>query len=95
MEWHDRVQQFLSCGVMIPAVGQGALGVEVRESDDFVRSLVKPLNDDSTALCVNAERAFLEGMGGGCQTPMGAFCRERNGEITFQAFSANEDGSDL
>jgi hydroxymethylbilane synthase len=95
MEWHDRVQQFLSCGVMIPAVGQGALGVEVRESDDFVRSLVKPLNDDSTALCVNAERAFLEGMGGGCQTPMGAFCRERNGEITFQAFSANEDGSDF
>lgn len=92
--WVDRIQQHLGCDIMIPAVGQGALGLEIRSNDERTQMLISPLNHLATELCVQAERAFLAGMGGGCQTPMGAFCRERDGDIVFQAFAANEDGGD-
>ncbi|MFQ5651191.1 MAG: hydroxymethylbilane synthase [bacterium] len=93
MGWQDRIQEFLSCEVMIPAVGQGALGIEARAEDVQTLHLVAPLDDEVTAKCVAAERVFLQGMGGGCQTPMAAFCRQRDGKIVFQAFHALEDGS--
>ncbi|MFQ6112936.1 MAG: hydroxymethylbilane synthase [bacterium] len=95
MDWLDRVQQFLGCEIMIPAVGQGALGIEIREEDAETQKLVKPLNDQATEITIKAERELLEAMGGGCQTPMGAFCRVRDGQVVFQAFSAREDGSDF
>jgi hydroxymethylbilane synthase len=95
MNWLDRIQEYLSCEIMIPAVGQGALGIEIREEDQETQALIKPLNDRITEIAVQAERKFLEGMGGGCQTPMGAFCRVRDEEVVFQAFIANEDGSNL
>ncbi|MFQ5676284.1 MAG: hydroxymethylbilane synthase, partial [bacterium] len=72
MGWLDRVHEFLSCSMMIPAVGQGALGIEVRENDGRTLRLIEPLTDSKTEMAVKAERAFLSGMGGGCQTPMGA-----------------------
>ena len=95
MGWDDRIQQYLSCDVMIPAVGQGALGIEIREGDGETQVLLEPLSDAATAIAVKAERAFLAGMGGGCQTPMGAFCRERDGEIIMHAFCSDEDGSNF
>lgn len=93
MDWVDRIQQYLSCEIMIPAVGQGALGIEARENDEDILTLIEPLNDHETEITVKAERFFLKTMGGGCQMPMGAFCRARDGWIVFQAFSAQEDGS--
>ncbi|MFQ5708589.1 MAG: hydroxymethylbilane synthase [bacterium] len=95
MGWEDRIQQYLSCGVMIPAVAQGALGIEIRADDEETLALIAPLNDSSTRRAVQAERRFLQQMGGGCQTPMGAFCREREGTIVFQAFCAEADGSNF
>lgn len=92
MHWLERVQEYLSCEVMIPAVGQGALGIEIREEDEETQELIAPLNDPTTEVTVKAERLFLEAMGGGCQTPMAAFCRVRDNEVVFQAFSAHEDG---
>jgi len=92
MGWEDRIEEYLSCGLMIPAVGQGALGIEVRLDDEGTRDVLAPLNDHTTQECVEAERAFLAAMGGGCQTPMAAFCRERNGEVVLHAFHASEDG---
>lgn len=91
--WEDQIKEYLGCEVMIPAVGQGALGLEIRADDERTQNLISALNHPVTEMCVRAERTFLAGMGGGCQTPMGAFCRERGGEIVFQAFEAGEDGS--
>lgn len=93
MGWHDRIQQFLKCDLMVPAVGQGALAIETRNRDAATKQIVSSLNCSKTDRAVTAERLFMEGMGGGCQSPMGAFCRERNGEIIFHAFYAAQDGS--
>jgi hydroxymethylbilane synthase len=95
MGWAHRVQAYLSCGTMIPAVGQGALGIEVRSSDKQTKARIAVLHDATTAIAVHAERRFLAGMGGGCQTPMGAYCRVRQERVVFNAFNADEDGSNL
>lgn len=95
MGWRHRIQQFLSCDLMIPAVGQGALGIEIREGDERALELIGPLNDTATGRAVKAERLFLQHMGGGCQTPMAAFCRLREGKVVFQAFCADEDGGNF
>ncbi|NIT60142.1 MAG: hydroxymethylbilane synthase [Aliifodinibius sp.] len=95
MGWDVQIQQYLSCGEMIPAVGQGALGIEIREDDETTRKLIEFLNDPATEMSVKAERHFLQRMGGGCQTPMAAFCRERDGNVAFQGFCADEDGGNF
>ena len=95
LKWQDRIHQFLSCELMIPAVGQGALGIEIRQDDEETGNLIAPLNDHETEIAVKAERSFLEHLGGGCQTPMAAFCRVRNGKVVLQGFSANEHGKDF
>jgi hydroxymethylbilane synthase len=58
---------------MLPCVGQGAIGLETREDDERIAQVVQGLNDGDTFHCVTAERALLRGMGGGCQTPIGAY----------------------
>ena len=93
MGWLDKIQQYLDFDLMIPAVGQGAVGIEIRDDDQATAALLKPLNHPLTEIAVNAERKFLATMGGGCQTPMGAFCEINNGEMIFRAFVADEDGS--
>lgn len=74
---------------MIPAVGQGALGVEIRADDERTLQLVKPLDDLSTRRCTLAERRFLLEMGGGCDVPMGAHATIENGNACFTAFVAD------
>ncbi|MCG8608127.1 hydroxymethylbilane synthase [bacterium] len=93
MGWETRIQQYLSCGTMIPAVGQGALGIEIRQDDDATASLIAPLNDNQTEIAITAERTFLHQMGGGCQTPTAAFCRVRDQDAVLQGFCTNDDGT--
>lgn len=95
MGWEARIQEYFSCEAVVPAVGQGALGVEVRQEDDRTRELVAPLHHEATARAVEAERAFLLGMGGGCRTPVAAFCRVRDGQAEFVACRADEDGGNF
>ena len=57
---------------MLPCVGQAAIGIEIRDGDDFAAQICAELNDIETHQCVAAERAFLKGMGGGCQSPVAA-----------------------
>jgi len=59
----------------IPAVGQGALGVEVRKDDPKVQEMIRRLDHPETRICVEAERAFLRRLAGGCQVPLGAYAR--------------------
>lgn len=73
MGWEDRVSAYLPPEVCLPAVGQGALGIECRADDAELRKLLALYNDADTALTVAAERTFLGALNGGCQVPIGAY----------------------
>ncbi len=77
----------LDTGVMLPCVGQGAVGIESREQDDKVTTICKRLNHFNTHQCVAAERAFLAGMGGGCQSPVAAYAEAGDGQLRMRALS--------
>ncbi|PWV92023.1 hydroxymethylbilane synthase [Paenibacillus cellulosilyticus] len=72
MGWESRIHDRLPIDICVPAVGQGALGIECRESDAGVRELLSLLNDPVSELAVRAERSFLGALNGGCQIPIGA-----------------------
>ncbi len=77
---------------MLPAVGQGALGLECRSDDGPTGALLEPLNDPATRLAVLAERALLRGLGGGCQVPIGAAATVRNGVVSLRGVVLDPDG---
>jgi hydroxymethylbilane synthase len=72
---------------MLPCVGQGALGLEVRDGHERAATVCERLNDLTTLQCVTAERAFLAGMGGGCQSPVAAYGEVINGQLRLRAVS--------
>ena len=74
MGWQDRISSNIPVDVCLPAVGQGALGIECRENDGQIRELLSLINDLETELTVRAERSFLGALNGGCQVPIGAYC---------------------
>lgn len=74
MGWEDRISALVPTDVCVPAVGQGALGIECRETDSQIRQLLDLLNDRESELAVRAERSFLGALNGGCQVPIGAYC---------------------
>jgi len=86
------ISQWLPLTLMLPAVGQGALAVEVRESDEEVRALVQPLNHPPTERAVSAERAFLSALGGGCTVPVAAHAAVADGRLVLQGLVANLNG---
>jgi len=73
--------------LMLPCVGQGALGIEIREGDERVAVICERLNHFNTRQCVTAERAFLRAMGGGCQSPIAAYAEVVGNEIRLRAAS--------
>jgi hydroxymethylbilane synthase len=78
---------------MLPAVGQGTLGIEIREEDDRTAGLVRPLDHPETRAASAAERAFLGAMGGTCTTPLAAYARYEGGRLRLDAFVATPDGA--
>ena len=85
--------QYLPPALMLPAVGQGALAVEVRESDEEVRGLVQRLNHPPTERAVSAERAFLSALGGGCAVPVAAHASVSDGRLNLQGMVTDPDGT--
>ena len=85
-------QQDLTPPDFLPAVGQGALGVEMREDRQDVRELLSFMEDEPTRLCVMAERSFLRRLDGGCQVPIAAHAVLEEGELSLQALVAGTDG---
>jgi hydroxymethylbilane synthase len=86
------ISQWLPLTLMLPAVGQGALAVEVRESDEEVRTLVQPLNHSPTERAVSAERAFLSALGGGCTVPVAAHAAVADGRLDIEGLVATLNG---
>jgi hydroxymethylbilane synthase len=73
LNMHDRIQQTLTSEISLPAVGQGAVGIECRNDDKELHALLAPLNHKDTAQCVLAERAMNAKLEGGCQVPIAGF----------------------
>ena len=81
----------LDTDLMLPCVGQAAIGLEIREDDGRVAKITERLNHFNTFTAVTAERAFLRGMGGGCQSPVGAHAVIEGTTIRMQAVSFLND----
>jgi hydroxymethylbilane synthase len=81
----------LDLDVMLPCVGQGAIGIEIRADDERIGKIVERLNHFNTFHAVTAERAFLRGMGGGCQSPVGAYAEISGSNITLKAISFRDE----
>lgn len=90
----ERVTEVLEPDVMLPAVGQGALGIEVREEDEASGKLAASLDDAETRACIEAERALLRTLEGGCQVPLGAWARLEGDEMRIEACVLSPDGSE-
>jgi len=91
-EW---VRSILPVEVMCPAVGQGALGIEIRSSDNETRLAVAFLDHAATRSATICERALLNELGGGCQVPIGAFAESEAGQLRLTAVVARPDGSSV
>ncbi|MCI0683440.1 MAG: hydroxymethylbilane synthase [Gemmataceae bacterium] len=89
----DRITEVLDRSWMLPAVGQGALGLECRVADHPTRGLVEQLNHAETRAAVLAERALLRGLGGGCAVPIGAAASVAGATLTLQGVVLAPDGS--
>ncbi len=93
--WEGEVTQVLDTDIMLPAIGQGALGIEARGDDPVTLERILFLNHSETSLCVRAERAFLHRLEGGCQVPIAAYATTDNGTVTLTGLVAGVDGEKL
>jgi hydroxymethylbilane synthase len=91
----DAITELLSPDVCLPAVGQGALGIEIRASDEGIASLVAELEDADSAILTASERGVLVAVDGSCQVPVAAYAERIGTELRLRALLANPDGSDL
>lgn len=87
------VTEHLDARAMVPAVGQGALGIEIRAGDDAARAALAPLHDNRAAREVEAERSLLRALGGGCDIPLGAHATWRDGQLRLLATAAGPRGA--
>lgn len=89
----DKITEIFSPSVMLPAAGQGALGLETRAKDHDTTKVAASLDDPETRACVTAERALLRQLEGGCQVPLGAWARMENGELMLDACVLSPEGT--
>ncbi|HVJ80495.1 MAG TPA: hydroxymethylbilane synthase [Planctomycetia bacterium] len=89
----EHATEFFAPETMLPAVGQGALGIECRRSDERTRSTLQSLEHEATRIAVTAERAFLAELQGGCQMPIGALALLNAGRVTLEGNFVTPDGA--
>jgi hydroxymethylbilane synthase len=93
--YESRITEKLSTEISLPAIGQGAVGIECRNDDEFINSLLGKLNHDDTWICVIAERAFLKKLEGGCQVPIAAYAQLKDGKLIIEGLVGSLDGKTL
>ena len=90
--WANRITEEISHDILLPAMGQGALGIETRLDDTKIYDLISTLNHEQTHYAVSAERSLVGRLDGGCQVPIGAYARVEKGLITLKGLVASLDG---
>ena len=91
----NRIKQDLSPDDSLPAVGQGALGIEIKANDHEISSLIKPLIHQKTQIEVNAERALNTTLQGGCSVAIGAFATSEDSKLTLSGMVGNVDSGEI
>jgi len=96
LEMPERIQEFIEPEVMLPANGQGAVGIECRTNDEVLKALLAPLGCETTRIRVLAERAMNRALEGGCQVPIGSYAViQENGEVFLRGLVGATDGSEI
>lgn len=90
--WTQEITEYLDPHLCLPAIGQGALGIEGRSNDQFVRSILNRLTHQPTQIAVAAERALLHRLEGGCQVPIAAYATLTQDEVQLEGLVASVDG---
>ncbi len=91
--FEKRITSALEPAQSLPAIGQGAIGIECRADDEWVNALIASLHDEETALCVKAERAMNSRLMGGCQVPIAGFAVVNHSKIFMRGLVGEPDGS--
>jgi hydroxymethylbilane synthase len=91
----ERITQSLDASVSLPAIGQGAIGIECRVDDPAINDMLRALHDNETGICVSAERAMNARLNGGCQVPIGGFAECRGEQLFMRGLVGSPDGSVL
>ena len=91
----DRIKTYLETEISIPAVGQGALGIEVLVGNKELNKILAELNDDDTSRCVLAERVVSRSLAGSCTAPLGAYASISNNDFFIKGFVASPDGTQI
>ena len=91
----EKITQFLPVEMMLPAVGQGALGLQIRKTDVELAKVCTALNDATSAAEVTAERSFLRALGGGCRLPIAALGKLEGQRLSLEGMVAAPDGSSM
>jgi len=95
LEFAKRIASFISTEQSLPAIGQGAVGIECRIDDERINSLLKPLHHPETAIRVSAERAMNHRLNGGCQVPIAGYAELHDGEVYMRGLVGEPDGSHI
>jgi len=93
MGWADRITSYLPTTQMVSAVGQGAIGVEIREDDEQMLHVMEQIGHPETMECVTAERVVMRRLEGGCQVPIGAYARYEDETLVMDALVGSVDGT--
>jgi len=91
----QHISSYINVDEILPAVGQGALGIEIKEDNQFAEKMVREVHDQNTFLAVSAERAFLRSLKGGCQVPIGAYAQIKSNGLYLAAVVGSVDGKIL
>jgi len=92
MGWAERISSYIPTEQMVSAVGQGAIGIEIREDDGFMVDVMAKVNDAETFTCVCAERVVMKKLEGGCQVPIGAYARLEGDTIVMDGLVGSVEG---
>jgi hydroxymethylbilane synthase len=89
----DKITSIIPVDTMLPAVAQGAIGIETREGDESVRGLLAAIHHEPTGTAVDCERAFLAALDGSCRTPLAGHATIENGTLRFRGHALTLDGA--
>ena len=95
LELEDRITEIFAVEKILPAVGQGAIAIEIRNDDSRIQNMIEPLNDIETFIETSAERAFLDRVGGSCQVPIGVFGKIHDDTLNLEAVISSIDGKNF
>jgi len=88
----EKISEIIDIEIMVPAVSQGAIGIEIRKNDPITETIMKGINHDETMTITTAERAYLKSMEGGCQIPIGCYTKRNGDDFSFTGLVADLKG---